>query len=209
MSNEQDLKSKNTITLWIFFSFNVALLVSFFFAENIDVLLSDFKSILTIRTSGVLIAPLILFIVNGLLTPEVKSTLVYWKVKNVLPGCRSFSVLAKKDNRIDMDRLSEMYGPLPTLPQQQNKLWYKIYRLNREGKAIQSSHRRFLLGRDLTAIAFLFLLFSGLPFVVIGDLNISLLYIGCLISLYMLLVLATRNYGNRFVTNVLAAESSK
>jgi len=209
MSNEQDLKSKNTFTLWVFFSFNIALLASFFFAENIDVILSNFKSILTIRTSGVLIAPLILFIVNGLLTPEIKASLVFWKAKNALPGCRSFSVLARKDNRIDMDRLSEIYSPLPKLPQQQNKLWYKIYKLNRDDQAIQSSHRRFLLGRDLTAIAFLFLVFSGLPFWVLGDSNINLLYFICLISLYMLLVLVTRNYGNRFVTNVLAIESTK
>jgi hypothetical protein len=142
MSNEPDLKSKNTFILWVFFSFNIAMLASFFFAENIDVILSDFKSILTIRASGVLIAPLILFIVNGLLTPEIKATLVFWKVKNALPGCRAFSVLAKKDNRIDMDRLSQLYNPLPTLPQHQNKLWYKIYKLNRSDQAIQSSHRR-------------------------------------------------------------------
>ncbi len=193
----------------VFFSFNIALLISFFFAENIDVILSDFKSILTIRTLGLLIAPLILFIVNGLLTPEIKASLVFWKAKNALPGCRSFSVLAKKDNRIDIKRLSELYGPLPVRSQKQNKLWYKIYKLNRDDKAIQSSHRRFLLGRDLTAMAFLFLVFSGLPFLVLGDHFISLLYIGCLVFIYMLLVLATRNYGNRFVTNVLAVESVK
>ncbi|MEZ0183135.1 hypothetical protein AB9T89_12890 [Flavobacterium oncorhynchi] len=209
MSNEINLKARNTPILWVFFTFNITLFTSFLFANLKLELVSDLGSILTIRTTSVVVAPLILFAINGLLSPDLKVIIVFWKLKNVLPGCRAFSELAQKDFRVDVNKLIISHGQLPTAAKTQNELWYKLYKLNKDDLVIQISHGKFLLGRDLTSMSFLFLIFVGLPFLIVGKFPINFIYFLVLVFLYLILMIVTRNHGNRFVTNVLALESSK
>lgn len=209
MSSEINLKARNTPILWVFFTFNIILFASFLFANFKLELVSDLGSILTIRTTGIVVAPLILFVVNGLLSPDLKAIIVFWKLKNVLPGCRAFSKLAQKDFRVDVNKLIISHGQLPTHAKTQNELWYKLYKLNKDDLVIQLSHGKFLLGRDLTSMSFLFLVFVGLPFLIIGKFPLNIIYFLLLAFDYLILIIVTRNHGNRFVTNVLALESSK
>jgi hypothetical protein len=209
MSNKINLKARNTPILWVFFTFNIALFTSFLFANFKLELASDIGSILTIRTTGVVVAPLILFVLNGLLAPDLKAIIVFWKLKNVLPGCRAFSKLGRKDFRVDMNKLVVNNGQLPSDSKTQNELWYRLYKINKDDLAIQLSHGKFLLGRDLTSMSFLFLIFVGLPFLIIGKVPFNFIYFFFLLIIYLILMIVARNHGNRFVTNVLAVESSK
>ncbi|WP_431241488.1 hypothetical protein ACQ9BO_15565 [Flavobacterium sp. P21] len=77
MSSEINLKARNTPILWVFFTFNIILFASFLFANFKLELVSDLGSILTIRTTGIVVAPLILFVVNGLLSPDLKAIIVF------------------------------------------------------------------------------------------------------------------------------------
>src|SRR5690606_23973690 len=113
--------------LWTFFIFNAVVFLGLFFAVNFDAITNDFRSIVTFRTSGILIAPLILFALNGILSSNQKAILVFWRIKNPLPASRAFSVHAQKDTRVNMDQIRVLHHPLPSLPEQQNSLWYKIY----------------------------------------------------------------------------------
>ena len=111
------------------------------------------------------------------------------------------------DARIDRKKLKEIYGALPKNPSEQNKLWYKIYKKNSLDIVISESHRAFLLARDLTTLCFLFVIFIGIPVVILGKWPISIYYFAFLVIQYFIVVVGAQNRGRRFVTNVLATET--
>lgn len=208
MGTEANLKSKSIGAIWTFFLFNLAVLVSVFFAENFNKIMNDVNSLISVRTLIALIAPSIVFILNGLLSSNQKASIIFWRIKDALPGCRAFSKHGVLDYRVDMKNLQYLYGQLPVTPREQNVLWYKIFKKHREDVAIQKSHKDFLLARDLTSISFLFLVLLGIPFLIFGSYPFNLLYFFSVTIEYLIMVLIARNYGKRFVVNVLALEST-
>ncbi len=209
MSNESNLKAKNAPSLWVFFFFNLTVFAGLFFASYFDAILNDFKLMLSIRTSGIIIAPVVLFIVNGFLSSEQKAVLVFWKFKNVLPGSRAFSKYGKRDSRVDIKRLAVLHAPLPTDPMDQNRLWFKLYKSHRDDIAILKAHKDFLLARDMTSMAFLNLALAGIPMLFFGAAPLVYYYLLFLTLQYLFLVRVGQNKGEAFVTNVLAIESIK
>ena len=208
MGTEKNLKQSNTVNLWLFFTFNIIVYTLFFYPEFTTLFGGDLKSVLTFRSSGIVIAPIILFVINGVLTSDQKAFLVYWKFKNTLPGHRAFTKYALEDPRVDLNRMIQLHGPLPRIPKVQNTLWYKIYRTNKDEVTVQSSHKAFLLGRDLCVQAFLFLLLS---IVMLFISSVDHPWIYCLITFleFLLMIRLAQNHGRQFVRNVLAIESTK
>lgn len=189
-------------------------------SEHIDFMWIDisayFKTLTTgvdivfiLKVLGVSIAPLLLFLLNGLISSHQKAVLVFWKLKNPLPGSEAFSKLSKNDTRIDRAKLKSVYGSLPKSPIEQNKLWYKIYKKNSSNTIVSDSHRALLLARDLTSLCVLFVIFLGIPVLIIGQWPISLYYFLGLLLQYVIVVIGAQNRGRRLVTNVLAIESCK
>ncbi len=207
MSTEANLKKQNAPYLWTFFIFNAAVFLGLFFAINYEAIMNDFKSILTFRSSGILVAPLILFVLNGIISSNQKSILVFWRIKHPLPGSRAFSFHGGRDARIDINRLEQLYGILPVTPENQNSLWYKIYRKNSLEVSVYQSQKDFLLARDLVSLAFLYIICAGLPMLFIATWPLRLYYLFFLLAEYLILVRIAQNHGRRFVTNVLAVES--
>ena len=209
MSKEVSLKEKNTLLLWSFFIFNIAVFIFLFFADYFDAFTKDYKTMLSLRSSGILIAPLVLFIVNGLLSSNQKAILVFWRVKYPLPGARAFSIHAPNDPRVNMTNLQTLHGTLPVSERDQNELWYNIYKAHTKDIVLAKSHKDFLLGRDITAVAFLFILLVGIPFLFFGTSPLCWIYLGGLVLQYLLTAVVAQNHGRRFVTNVLAIASVK
>lgn len=139
-----------------------------------------------------------------------KETAIFWRTeKNCLPSSRAFSVIALNDPRIDRKRLAKKHGPLPTAPDQQTALWYSLYRKNADNGAVEDAHCAYLRYREMTALAVsimtIFLVASGLLHPSARALVIG----ACVIATeYLLLVVATRNAADHFVSNVLAIESA-
>lgn len=204
-----NLKVKNSSLLWMFFLFNTSFFFGIFFATNIDAIFNNISSVLAIKTSGIVIAPLILFLVNGLLSGNQKACLVFLRIKDPLPGARAFSIHAKKDPRIDYRNLTATHGPFPTTPAGENALWYKLYREHRDEVTVIKSHKDFLLARDMVCITFLFILFVGVPMLIVGKEPISVYYLLGLLLEFFLLIRVGQNHGRRFVTNVLSIEAAK
>jgi hypothetical protein len=209
MSTETNLKLKNSASLWVFFICNCFAFALLFLSENLHAIQNDFMSMISFRTSGVLLVPVVLFIINGLLSSNQKAALVFWRYENCLPGCRAFTIHAKKDPRINLQRLKSLHGTLPKNPRDQNQLWYKIYKKHSSDIVIAKSHKDFLLARDMTAISFLFIIFAGLPMIFLGKAPYNYWYMICLSAEYLVLAIVAQNHGKRFVTNVLAMESTK
>ena len=207
MSTEANLKKQNAPYLWTFFIFNAVVFLGLFFALNFETIMNDFKSMLTFRSSGILVAPLILFVLNGILSSNQKAILVFWRIKHPLPGSRAFSFYGSKDTRINMNRLEQLYGTLPITPDKQNSLWYKIYRKNNLEVSVYQSQKDFLLARDLVSLAFLYIACAGLPMLYTATWPLKLYYLFFLLGEYLVLVRIAQNHGKRFVTNVLAIES--
>lgn len=207
MEKEVNLKAKNTPQLWILLSANILITCGIFFPIYFKEITSEFDIIFILKGLGASIAPLLLFLLNGLLSSNQKAVLVFWKLKNPLPGSEAFSKLSKEDTRIDRKKLKEIYGSLPKNPSDQNKLWYKIYKKNALDIMISESHRVFLLARDLTSLCFLFIVFIGLPTLIIVNWPLNIYYFSFLLIQYFIVVIGAQNRGRRFVTNVLATES--
>lgn len=209
MNNEINLKSKNTSSLWFFLVANILFLCGMFYPKLFNRIVVDFDILFLSKMLGMIIAPVLLFLLNGFLSSDQKAILVFWKLKNPLPGSRAFSKLSGLDSRIDLGKLKERYGKLPKSPKKQNRLWYQIYKKNSNDIIVLESHRGYLLARDLTSLCVLFLVFIGVPILLIESRPYSFIYFLVLSIQYFFVVIGAQNRGNRFVTNVLAVESSQ
>lgn len=193
--------SINIIVFWVI-SLNGISKPEFFHLISNEI--NDPKSIF------VIFSPIAAIVLNGLLSNKFKEILVFWKLKNRLPGCKAFTELVLTDQRIDIGALKRKIGDLPKDPTEQNRKWYNLYRSISDNDVVFGSHRDFLFTRDLCAISFVFILFL-LPAVYIfwSNAYMKSCYAILLISQYFVTAIAARNYGNRLVCNVLAIISQE
>ena len=153
--------------------------------------------------------PLATLILDGIVAADFKAVLVYWCLKDTLPGNRALSVYGKADPRVDMRALEDKYGPLPSNASEQNELWYKLSKGTADKASVDHAHYSWLLCRDLTGLSFSLILVSaglGLAFGA-GPLPwITLVAVQAL--LYVVLSRVAAIKGIRFVTTVLAEASA-
>ena len=84
-------------------------------------------------------------------------------------------------------------------------MWYRLYKKVENDPAISQVHRDFLLTRDYTALAVLFLIFyGGAGYYSIPSLKIATIYAVLLLIQCIVVRQAAFHYGIRFVTSVLA-----
>ncbi len=203
------LKEQNSKLVWVFFSFNIVLFYLLGFSDFFKVEEFEIKSFITVRGVWILIVPLILFILNGIISSDLKASIIFWKWNNPLPACRAFSYYADKDDRIDKNYLIKKYSALPTIPKEQNSLWYKIYKTHQENPVVKKSHKDFLLARDIGSISVLLFVFCGISLLFISPESYKWLYFGFLLLQYLIFAVIAQNHGKRFVCNALAIETSK
>ncbi len=149
------------------------------------------------------------FVLDGLLSADAKTRVVYWRWRNPLPGSRAFSTHLPAERRADRDRLVADWGDLPDTPEGENRLWYRIYRTVEDEIRVQEAHRAWLFSRDIAGYSALFAglfgsaaLFSDASPIIVGP------YLVALASQYGVAALAAQNYGVRFVRTVLAIAST-
>lgn len=206
---EKKLKNYNKI-LWTFIAYNITIFISLYSYSKFNLTnLNNIYSVI-LESSIVMSTSIVITIVlNNLITSDFKAKIVFWKIKDPLPGCRIFTKLINKDNRIDIELLKEKYGELPKKPSEQNKLWYRIYTKHRFDKMVFETHREFLISRDLTGLSFIFLgLFSIISIIFFKSNYKISIYIVYLLIQYTLISIYSQNRGNRFAKNVLAIEST-
>jgi hypothetical protein len=204
------LKSRNAGYLWSFVGVNLAVFLAIFITKGfLSSSIEHFWKGLTKKDSIIATCiPLLTIVLNGLLRDEVKARLVFWRWRNPLPGCRVFTELVSSDPRIDVSALRKQYGEFPCEPKEQNILWYRLYKKHIGNVVITEAHRVYLLTRDMTTLSAIFLVFfpigAGLDSV---SWRTECIYAAILIAQYFTIATAARNYGIRFVLNVLAEES--
>jgi len=143
------------------------------------------------------------------LPSNFKATIVFWRIKDALPGHRAFSDHAETDPRVDLTALKQKIGDFPQSPREQNTSWYRLFQKHQSNVIVSDAHRRFLLFRDSSSLTLLILVIAvggavlssvpvGLQAMLIGGLGVQFLW----------LAVSARNTGIRLVQNVLALESS-
>jgi len=206
MSKSEYLKLKNIPIIIVFIIWCVAIYITFQAAPEgfWDKLISTYRDIRVKDGILVVLSPILALVLTGLITPANKARLVFWKWKYPLPGHRAFSKLALHDSRINLNVLERKLTTVPTDPMDQNRVWFAIYKNFKELPTVKEAHRSFLLARDLTSISFIFAFLGFLGLLLFGHRPTwALLYFALMIGHYLVLAITARNFGNRFVSNVL------
>jgi hypothetical protein len=173
--------------------------------------LGDGNPVAAILQTGTVSAalPAAAILISHIIPPGLKAGMVFWRFRDILPGCRAFSVFAKRDPRIDGEKLWAKLGQFPADAAEQNKVWYGMYRRHKDDVAVSEAHQRYLFFRDFASASVLMLLcvliaatLGVLPGLHVGR---AALFLG---AQYLVSALAARERGNRLVSNVLAAESA-
>ncbi|HAV5025368.1 TPA: hypothetical protein JIY97_00680 [Acinetobacter baumannii] len=155
---------------------------------------------------GILIVKLLL----NILPAEIKHNIIFGKLKYSLPGHQAFTVHAKKDPRIDIENLEKILGVLPTLPSEQNRVWYKIYQKHKNDEQIVDSHLKFLFFRDSSILTIFILIgFIILCITFKATLFQWILSISFITIQLIIFIISAKNNGIRFVQNVLCLESHR
>ena len=175
--------------------------------------------IFTILNSTILSSVLYIFtiVLDGIFSDKVKYKLLYlffWR----MPGEIVFSEIKKnnKDIRFSYEDLyknhPEIYDNMPSETKEQrkyeNKEWYKLLKKHQSKDMVFQSHRDSLMLRDMYCHNILILIMYLVLSVGFGALKFSLHYIIFVILLAVLLNIAARNKGKRFVYNVIASDMS-
>jgi hypothetical protein len=203
------LKATNFKWLCYLAAADVLALLVFLFAEFVAA--ASLTQITAPRAVLTLALPVIVLMLASVLSADAKASLVYWKGKHALPGHEAFTRHAPRDTRIDLAALRKNIGSdLPSAPEEQNSLWYKLYRRVDGEVPVAEAHRSYLLFRDMAAMSILLVLLAPAALYLSSAQNGALLISAALFGgQYLITALAARNSGVRFVTNVLAVHSTR
>lgn len=158
----------------------------------------------------------IVSILSNILPNEWKYSLVFFRLRNSLPGHRC-KKLCELDPRISMDHFQKRWPELfsDNMDESlQNSYWYReIYSPVKNRPEVQQAHRTFLLYRDAASglcILLLFLLiWQGISTICAFLPSLNALSFVVLILMIGLLCLAAQQSGNRMVRNALAVQMTK
>lgn len=159
----------------------------------------------TLSLAVIVLAKIVLL---GLVPARLRDRLIHWRWRHPLPGSRAFSKFGPADPRVDMALLEQTYGPLPTDPGEQDRLFYKVYSARADTVGVLDAHKSYLAARDIGIInLILFILLPGFAWWAAGDGVQTSAYASALLLSYLLMAIAAQVYGGRLVENALAAAS--
>jgi len=211
MAKEEYLKRKNAPVVIIFIVWCLAIYISFLSSplDFCNKVISTFQECRAKDGIIMALSPILSLILTGLISSGNKARLVYWRMRNALPGHRVFSKLVKNDPRIDMQNLAKKMGSVPQDPKEQNAKWYSLYKRYSESVTVKEAHRSFLLARDLCSISFLFAALGPWGLYIFQHTGKwAILYFIVMFLHYFVLAMVAQNHGNRFVCNVIAHYAS-
>ncbi|WP_414041257.1 hypothetical protein ACJU26_04040 [Acidithiobacillus sp. M4-SHS-6] len=205
------LKSENGKAIWLLVSADIVVIVlvltgfAFTQASLSELAQSAFVRGLVFAAAG----PLVAVFLNDLLPSNAKASIVFWRIKDALPGHRAFSEHAEADSRIDIASLKKRVDEFPQNPRDQNSCWYKLFQKHQSNVIVSDSHKRFLLFRDSSSLTLLILVIAWIASALSGvPAGLQAVVVGGLVVQFLWLAISARNTGIRLVQNVLALESS-
>jgi len=203
----KSLKSQNVPWLVSLVVFDILVVVAFVFPALLNA--ASVSQAGLVRALVTLVLPVVVLLLTGVLPHNLKASLVYWKITNVLPAHEAFTKHGLSDARVDMAALRAHVGELPTIPSEQNRTWFKLYKTTENAPAVLEAHKLYLLYRDMAAISFLLLFAAPVGFYLSGfGLAAASATAGIFALQYLIAAISARHAGIRFVTNVMSLHST-
>ena len=204
--SSRTLKGRNLAWLVATLVLDVLILVVLAFPTAIQEMSPT--AVAAVRAGLTVLLPIPALILSSLLSADQKAVLVFWRLKNPLPGARAFSVYAQADHRIDLEKLKTQVGDFPVGAREQNAKWYGLYRQVASDASVADSHKNYLLFRDIAAMSLLLVPALPVAMYMIGvDKTRILISATWFLSQYLVSAWAARTTGIRFVQNVLAVHA--
>lgn len=202
------LKSQNLVWLCGVTALDVLMLVAITYPGILAEVTESKFAWARLAVSGA--APVLVLLLSSLLSSQAKAVIVFWRLRDALPGHRAFSVHAQSDPRIDLSALRKNAGGFPDGAREQNAAWYRLYKKVENDVVVAQAHRHYLLFRDLAAVSLLLVpVAMGTLFFLHGK-TVLAWSSGTLFAVqYAMTALAARHNGVRLVTNVLALHAVK
>lgn len=205
---DRSLKSKNMKWLVLLATLDLLLVLVCVAPEYIKD--AAWSTVAVMRGLVTTLLPVVVLLLTGMLSHSVKASLVYWKIKDPYPGCEAFSRHGPGDARIDMAALQKNTGVAPESPAEQNKKWFKLYRLVADDRSVVEAHKSYLMFRDMAALSLPLAVLAPLGLYFVGASSATLWSVAFLFLVqFLICCLGARNSGRRFVCNVLAIHSTK
>lgn len=139
-------------------------------------------------------------------SPNAKARIVFWRWHHPLPASQAFSVIGPQDSRVDMHKVEQTLGQLPSNPAAQNRTWFDLYKKVEDETSVHEAHKRYLFNRDYACLSLVFLFTMGpLALWRIESSQTAHIYFAALLIQYFVARRAAAQTGRRFVANVLAS----
>ena len=205
------LKETNRWRLRLFVTLNALFFFVLFSSEDITtaIQLQQFEGLISPKAVLGLVLAFATLVLDGIVSADTKAILVYWRLRNPLPGGEAFTKHGPADARVDMRSLERMFGPFPVPANEQNQLWYRLFKAVEDQPSVSQAHRMSLLTRDLASLSFVL----APLFAILGAaLRIGMLPWAILVTVltvqFLVLRIVAANSGRRFVTTVLAESAT-
>jgi hypothetical protein len=200
------LNAQNLGWIWAVAAADAVTLAAVAFPSLTDAAVSWIASA---RAASASLAPFIVLLLTSLLPSEAKAALVFWRVRDVLPGHRAFSKHAPADPRIDLEKLRAAVGPFPVEPRDQNSAWYRLFKSVETNPIVAEAHRYFLLFRDVAAMSIVLAVIVPLALWLLGaGAKAVWISLGFFAVQYLGAAIAARHHGVRLVCDVLAVHAT-
>jgi hypothetical protein len=143
----------------------------------------------------------------NLLPANIKSAIVFTRLRNILPAHRVLE-LVEKDERIAPDSFAYKWPEISTArAKDRNSLWYsKIYRPVQDEPQVVGAHQNYLMYRDACGgvLVVLIAMIVWQLFGPVAETSPPGIFATYVLSAYtFLLLIAARNNGNRMVVNAV------
>lgn len=205
-----DIKAKARVRTLAYFTLGIAGLIAVpFGATFVAVDLAKVPMPARLASAGLLMLGVVAAAVDSLLGSHPKNVLVFWRIKNPLPGCRAFTnANLYSDHRINRERLRDAVGgKFPRSARDQNSLWYDLHRKGDGDNITLGLGYQFILNRDLAWFSIVLALLSLAEAVLLRSGSSTLLVI-LFVLLYGLFARAAVVSGHKLVNQVLASAST-
>lgn len=202
------LKTQNLPLIGLYIIFNIAIFLTLLNTGNIDIISIKLYFTELKVEDGMFFSMLSLIIIvsSGMFSNKFKEIIVFWKLKDRLPGCKAFSKYIYEDERIDIEKIKNKVGKFPIEPKKQNSKWYELFKSIKDS-SIYKTHKDSLLCRELavmTLLMFLLIVPIFYKYEIVG-----FYYFIFLILEYLIIRNCAKNTAERLVVNTLALVSSK
>lgn len=143
---------------------------------------------------------------------EFKEVLVFWRIKDRLPGCRAFS--RKSSDRFELSRIVNIEKLRSLSGAEQQRVFYnQVYKKHRADPAVSGKSFRYVAWRD-TATVWFFLAVLTIPIAYAlsrstFDAKAALKLTSFSAAGFLLTAIAARLVANDFVSQVLSCESAE